>query len=582
MRLSRLFFAAVVLAAPAAAAFGAGTVSVSPGFASVHARDKQQFRATLSGVTGEAPVWQVNGVTGGNSKVGTINAAGLYTAPDAVPEGTAVAVAALVTGARPALVSVAVTTGLSFYVATNGKDTNPGTLLQPWRKIQYAADKALAGDTVYVRAGTYHESVKLPHSGTAAAGSVVFQSYPGELAIVDGVGVACCGDQIQGLWNIVSNESYVILEGFEIENYTSNNVNNEPAAIYVSGSGSWIRILNNIVHGVTETAGPNGNAHGIGIYGTAITPLAYITVSGNEVYGLETGNSETIIFDGNVTQFQATGNVVHDNNNIGIDATGFYQTGPTGHDQARNGLISGNTVYNITSVKNPAYNGYGADGIYCDGCTEVTIENNLVYDCDLNIEAASENHDRDTSYVTIRNNVVYGGNLAGISVGGYDSTAGGSEHITVVNNTLYSNNRVNQGGDFQIQYHATDNVFENNIVYSGTEGVMLNGVVNSTSEPVTADYNIYYTTAEPQWWYQGIEHTTFAAYQTASKQDKHSHFENPELVSVKTPYDFDLSEGSPAIGTGNYALGAADYGALDFADNPRTAGGKINIGAYEK
>jgi Right handed beta helix region len=394
--------------------------------------------------------------------------------------------------------------------------------------------------------------------------------------------VACCGDSIQGLFNIVGNESYLILDGFEIQNYSSNNVNNEPAGIYVTGSGAYIEILNNIVHGITETAGKNGNAHGIGFYGTSTTPLSNITLRGNTVYGMVTGNSETIIFDGNVTGFLVTGNLVHDNNNIGIDATGFYGTAPSGHDQARNGVISANTVFNITSVKNPAYNGYGADGIYCDGCTGILIDRNLVYDCDLNIEAASENHGRVTSYVTINNNIVYGGNLAGISIGGYDSTVGGSDRITVVNNTLFNNNKTDGGGEFQIQYHATANIFENNIVYAGTQGVVLNGGYDSTKAPVTADYNLYYTAGTAKWTYQGTDYYSLASYQTASGLDKHSHFEKPGLISVTSPFNFDLTAASPARGTGNYALGTADYGPLDFAGNPRIVGTTVSIGAYEK
>ncbi len=441
---------------------------------------------------------------------------------------------------------------------------------------------AIAGDTIYVRGGTYHESVNLKRSGSTTAGSIVFQSYPKELAVVDGTGVACCGDSIQGLFNLQGNFSYVILEGFAIQNYTSRNITNEPAGIYVTGSGSYLRFLNNIVHGITETAGPQGNAHGIGFYGTSTVPLSNLYVSGNVIYGLKTGNSEVVVFDGNVNGFTVTGNVIHDNDNIAIDATGFYQVGPSGRDQAHNGLIALNTVYNITSLKNPAYNSYGADGIYCDGCAHVVIERNLVFNCDLNIEAASETRGHDASYVTIRNNVVYGGNLAGISIGGYAADRGGSDHITIVNNTMWNNNRASQGGDFQIQFHATSNVFENNIVFAGAQGVMLNGLTNSTAAPVLADYNIYFTTSAPQWWYEGVEHTTFASYQAVSGLEKHSKFINPGLISVKVPYNFDLTAGSPARGAGNYGLGSVVYGTLDFAGNMRTNGNSINAGAYQK
>lgn len=555
---------------------------VTPGFASVHTGASFKFTASYAGASNAALVWQVNGVAGGNAVVGLVSAEGEYRAPASVPAGTVVTLRVIAPGADAMEVPVAVTSGLSLYVSTKGKDTNSGTLALPWRTIQHAADTAIAGDTVYVRGGTYHESVNFKHSGSATAGSIVFQSYPKELAVVDGTGVPCCGDSIQGLFNLQGSFSYVVLEGFTIQNYSSRNITNEPAAIYVTGSGSYLRILNNIVHGITETAGSQGNAHGIGFYGTSTVPLSNLYVSGNVIYGLKTGNSEVVVFDGNINGFSVTGNVIHDNDNIAIDATGFYQVGPSGRDQVHNGLIALNTVYNITSLKNPAYNGYGADGIYCDGCAHVVIERNLVFNCDLNIEAASETRGHDASYVTIRNNVVYGGNLAGISIGGYSSDRGGSDHVTIVNNTLWNNNRANQGGDFQIQFHATSNVFENNIVFAGTQGVMVNGLTNSTAAPVVADYNTYFTTATPQWWYEGVMHTTFASYQTASGQDKHSHFVNPGMVSVKVPYSFDLLASSLARGAGSVSLGAAVYGTLDFAGNARTSGSAINAGAYQK
>ena len=69
-----------------------------------------------------------------------------------------------------------------------------------------------AGDTIYVRAGTYNESVTIAVSGSAAAGPVIFQSYPGETAIVDGTGLTPSTSDVQGLFNI-EDESYVTIQG---------------------------------------------------------------------------------------------------------------------------------------------------------------------------------------------------------------------------------------------------------------------------------------------------------------------------------------------------------------------------------
>ena len=74
--------------------------------------------------------------------------------------------------------------GASYYVATTGSDTNPGTLAQPWRTIQRGADLAKPGDTIVIRGGTYFEQVLVTRGGTTGA-PVTFQAYPGEAPIVD-------------------------------------------------------------------------------------------------------------------------------------------------------------------------------------------------------------------------------------------------------------------------------------------------------------------------------------------------------------------------------------------------------------
>jgi hypothetical protein len=55
----------------------------------------RQFSATVAGTPNPSVTWDVNGVGGGNSVVGWISPAGLYTAPNAVPSPAGVAVRAV-------------------------------------------------------------------------------------------------------------------------------------------------------------------------------------------------------------------------------------------------------------------------------------------------------------------------------------------------------------------------------------------------------------------------------------------------------------------------------------------------------
>ena len=59
------------------------TLSVSPAGAALPPGATQQFTATVQGISNTGVTWSVDGVSGGNSSVGTINSSGLYTAPNA-------------------------------------------------------------------------------------------------------------------------------------------------------------------------------------------------------------------------------------------------------------------------------------------------------------------------------------------------------------------------------------------------------------------------------------------------------------------------------------------------------------------
>ena len=55
------------------------TVTVKPRTAGLTFTEKQQFTATVSGTTNHSVRWSVDGITGGNSTVGTISTSGIYT-----------------------------------------------------------------------------------------------------------------------------------------------------------------------------------------------------------------------------------------------------------------------------------------------------------------------------------------------------------------------------------------------------------------------------------------------------------------------------------------------------------------------
>lgn len=77
----------------------------------------------------------------------------------------------------------------TYYMATNGNDANAGTITAPFRSLQKGWSVISAGDTLYVRGGTYtisSQQVLNGKSGTASAKINLF-AYPDEKPVISRV-----------------------------------------------------------------------------------------------------------------------------------------------------------------------------------------------------------------------------------------------------------------------------------------------------------------------------------------------------------------------------------------------------------
>jgi hypothetical protein len=106
------------------------------------------------------------------------------------------AVAAVVLASSPGLVTPTpvAAAGRTLYVSTTGRDFNPdgwstppNSIATPWLTIQRTMRRALPGDTIVVRGGTYTEIAGwgiVPATGSAP---IRVQNYPGERVVLKGV-----------------------------------------------------------------------------------------------------------------------------------------------------------------------------------------------------------------------------------------------------------------------------------------------------------------------------------------------------------------------------------------------------------
>ncbi|MBI4977026.1 MAG: carbohydrate binding domain-containing protein [Spirochaetes bacterium] len=75
--------------------------------------------------------------------------------------------------------------GITYHVAVNGSDANPGTAQAPFRSIQKGADTAQPGDTVFVHEGVYRERVSPPRGGESDR-PIVYMAEPGKNVVIKG------------------------------------------------------------------------------------------------------------------------------------------------------------------------------------------------------------------------------------------------------------------------------------------------------------------------------------------------------------------------------------------------------------
>ena len=107
-----------------------------------------------------------------------------------------------------------VASATTYYVAPDGNDYNPGTEAQPWKTIQKAADTLIAGDTVYIKAGTYNERV-IPKNSGSPGNYITYTAYPGDTVTIDGTGITAYHE---GRLHI-QKTNYIKVSGLNIANH---------------------------------------------------------------------------------------------------------------------------------------------------------------------------------------------------------------------------------------------------------------------------------------------------------------------------------------------------------------------------
>lgn len=228
-------------------------------------------------------------------------------------------------------------TSSTYYVATTGSNSNPGTLAQPFATVQKGLTTLQAGDTLIVRGGTYIERIRNPsiQSGTAVA-PVLVKNYPGETPVVQGLFWLSGADywKIDGVnmtWDMATgqaNEHMVKMSGgtnWTITNAEIWNAHSFAGVLVSSGATNWT-ISYSYIH---DTADCQTQCSGTGSPHTA--------------------NQDHLVYLDNTNNGTITRNIfVNSPNGRGIKL-GPPSSGPDGPDHI---TMSYNTFYNNLGPSN--------------------------------------------------------------------------------------------------------------------------------------------------------------------------------------------------------------------------------------
>lgn len=283
----------------------------------------------------------------------------------------------------------------TYYVSTTGNNSNPGTEGKPWRTIAKGMDMLNAGDTLYVRGGTYTEGLmRIKRSGTEASPIKVLSS-PGESPRITCPNASQSQDQIliQHMNGYNLPMGWITIEGLEIDSCYS-------GIKFYNLHNSVIR--RNWIHNCLHS----------GIYGNG-TRLLFDRNIVNSNGSVKIGAHG---FYMNGSHFTITNNLIYDNQAFGIQLNGsassFYRsTAHAGPEYTHS--------YNWTIVNNTFAYQRTAAGIVVWGstCNDTRIENNIFYENSSTRSASVAQGIHFTSTtctgIQIRNNLAFASGSGG-------------------------------------------------------------------------------------------------------------------------------------------------------------------------
>ncbi len=411
-----------------------------------------------------------------------------------------------------------------YYVAQNdpaADDANPGTEVLPWETLKKACNTLVAGDTVYVKAGTYIDptnSFRVVNNGTAG-NPITFISSPQLAAVVRSPSLP--GSRGTYAWSLGPNSSYVIVDGFKIEGGI--------VAAYDRATNCTLRNLE-LIYGWCG-GDPTLN------WGITLYWADYCVVENCYVHDLESSGSTS-------------------RNTAGIMLFGDPDTSD-GKDVCEYNIFQGNTVDAGFNVRNA----YGIKAGYLNN-------NTWRYNVALNASVGYHTMGSTSGEYNSSNNHYY----QNIAIG---CGAGFDAGYAVDHSYIYNNTAVDCDSFYTSYYDSVTDIELWNNILQGNNDIVIEwpgypGIYPFTHLIAFSNYNCFYDFSEFAYREKlpSLHYYTLADWQNATSYDMDTITSNPLLVGGG---DYHLQGGSPCINAG---VDLQDY------DDDQNTTESINMGAY--
>jgi polygalacturonase len=413
-----------------------------------------QYTAAVSGPargsTNQSVTWMVNGVSGGNSTVGTISSTGLYTPPSSAPGAVTIAAASVLSSTATGSVSVTV---VPISVAVSGpanvifgqtgqcSAVVTGTTSQA---VTWMVNGVTGGNTAQ---GTISTTGLYTAPASAPPTPVTISAQSAGPPVTTGsVGVTVSATAVTyatGDSRSITQPTYPAVCQVIQAQFNTSQRSSPPASDDTSRLQAALTACKNTGESVELTPSGTNNAFYSGeltVDGEGLVIDEGVTLEGNNSYSsqsellkIEGTNSSLMgpgIIDGRGDIITGSPRLVQTetaNNFIAYNVTLQQAAHPNLYVQGGNGV----TVWGVTILTPP--NKANADGIDVDSITNVTVTNSTIEAGDDGV--AIKTNESAASNITVSNNRLYG--THGLSIG--SQTFDGVTNILFSNNYVYGN-----------------------------------------------------------------------------------------------------------------------------------------------